>query len=94
MGAHQHAQPLTGAGEIGATIELTSDEHPVEALFGEAPTRIVVSVDPRSSADLEARSAAAGAAEAGMGRLPSGLGWTMVMAGGVDMGKLRTRTVP
>lgn len=47
-----------GAG-VGATIDLKSDERAVEALFGEAPSRIVVSVDPKLSATLLERAASA-----------------------------------
>ena len=44
---------------VGATIDLKTDERNVEALFGEAPSRIVVSADPSLSAKLVERAAAA-----------------------------------
>jgi phosphoribosylformylglycinamidine synthase len=53
----------TGADLVGARIELPSAPSPVDglaALFGEAPSRVVVSVRPEHAAEVLAKATAAG----------------------------------
>src|SRR5262249_60156350 len=63
-----------GGGLGGAPIEIDAGEPIVEALFGEAPSRIVASAAPSDVAEIERRAAAAGGTvrrlgTAGAGRL-------------------------
>jgi phosphoribosylformylglycinamidine synthase len=48
------------ASMVGATIEVPAEGTLAEALFGEAPTRVVVSVTPAHRAEVERRAAAVG----------------------------------
>jgi phosphoribosylformylglycinamidine synthase len=45
---------------VGATIDLPEGEPLADALFGEAPTRVLVSATPARRAEIERRAAAAG----------------------------------
>jgi phosphoribosylformylglycinamidine synthase len=51
---------VCGPEPIGAAVRLTGDEPPAAALFGEAPSRVIVSVERSSVGTVHARAKAAG----------------------------------
>ena len=72
---------MTGPALVGATITLADVS--TEALFGEAPTRVVVSIAAAQEAELSRRATAAGVPLTALGR-----------TGGDSLSIAHTLTVP